>query len=669
MLLSVGIPSVIADISIILGLAILVLLICNFLKIPSVLGFILTGVIAGPGISNLVEAKSDLPDFAEIGVILLLFSIGIEFSLKDLIRMRKQVFLGGSLQLLLTTVLLSLLFSYFKVPFKESLFLGLLFSLSSTAIVLKVLQEKGHLRTPQGKSSMAILIFQDIAIVPLMLFTPYLSDQSQGISLDFFIIIGKAILTISSVIFLSRVLMPKLLFLVAKSKSNELFLLTILVVCLSVAWLTSMAGLSLSLGAFLAGLIISESEYSHEAFGTIIPFRDLFTSFFFISIGLLVDVSFLLDHFALVFGFTCLIILLKTFITGGSLLLTGRNIRVSILTGLFVSQIGEFAFVLAGKGIESEIFSNDNYQLFLAVSVFTMALTPGIIQKSDFLSLFLSKLFMNRALRKKFPKLIKSTIEIENNPLQLKDHIVIIGFGETGKNIAKVSRMAKIPFAAIDSDPEIVLTARIKNKAGIVFGNATNSQVLKHASIADARVAVLAIGENKSELNNITRAIKKIAPHVYIIASTRELNDMVKLFELGANEVISEQFETSIELITRILAKYLVPRSEIDDFVVKLRGLNYNMMRTIRYEQQGLQDYRLEISDTEILPVKINDQSPFCGKKINELELRTNYGVSVLAIKRGSEITANPPGEMQIKASDIMIIFGSHESVDKISRM
>ena len=296
MLLLNAIPPVLYDLGVIFVLAIMVLLICNSFKIPTVLGFLITGILAGPDLLNLVSAESNIDVFAEIGIILLLFSIGIEFSLKDLMRIRRQVFLGGSLQLFGTTIIVAVCGYLFDLKIKEALFIGLLFSLSSTAIVLKILQERGRLQSPQGRSTMAILIFQDIAVVPIMLLTPYLSADSAGFDWMFVWIILKGILTVSGVIVLSRFLMPKLLFAVAKSKSNELFLLTILMVCLSVAWLTAQLGLSLSLGAFLAGLIISESEYSHEAFGTILPFRDLFTSFFFISIGLLVDMGYFLNH-------------------------------------------------------------------------------------------------------------------------------------------------------------------------------------------------------------------------------------------------------------------------------------------------------------------------------------------------------------------------------------
>lgn len=669
MLLSQHIPEAITDISIIFGLAILVLLICNYLKIPTLIGFILTGVIAGPGVTDLIGENENLAVFAEIGVIFLLFSIGIEFSLKDMIRIRKQVFVGGGLQVVLTIIVTALVSHFIGLPWHQAIFMGMLFSLSSTAIVLNFLQSSGRLQSAQGRGSMAMLIFQDIAVVPLVLLTPYLAMNSGGVGLDFFITILKAIVTVGGVLILARVVMPKFLFLVAKSRSSELFLLTIIVVCLSVAWLTAQIGLSLSLGAFLAGLIISESEYSHEAFGTILPFREVFTSFFFISIGLLVDIKFLFEHAFWITLITAGVMLAKSIIAGFSSLLTGNSARVSLLSGIFISQVGEFSFVLADHGIKSKVLQSANYQMFLSVSLVSMALTPFIIQKSDALTILLNNMMMNKALRKRFKHLSqRPSLKASNEP-KLNDHIVLVGYGDTGKNIARVVRMAKIPFAAIDLDPQVVLAAGKKKNEHILYGNATTPSVLQHAGITSARVAVISIGGNRTEVRKVVMAIKKIAPNIFIIATTRKLSEVVKLFDVGANDVISEQFETSIELTMRILSRYLVPRAEIEDFVVKLRSMNYKMMRTIRYEQQGIQDYRLEISDTEILTMKVTEKSVLNNKALHELQLRANFGVSILAVKRGTEITTNPHGDFELKAGDILVIFGSHDAVDKMSRV
>jgi CPA2 family monovalent cation:H+ antiporter-2 len=668
MLLLNAIPPVLFDVGIIFVLAILVLLICNSFKIPTILGFLLTGILAGPDILNLVRAESNIDVFAEFGVVLLLFSIGIEFSLKDLMRIRRQVFIGGSLQLFLTTLIVASCGYFFDVKLKEAIFIGLLFSLSSTAIVLKIFQERGTLQSPQGRSAMAILIFQDIAVVPIMLLIPYLSSKSSGFDWIFIWVILKGILTVTGVILLSKFIMPKLFFAVAKSKSNELFLLTVLMVCLSVAWLTAQLGLSLSLGAFLAGLIISESEYSHEAFGTILPFRDVFTSFFFISIGLLVDMDYFFSHALIIIAIAICVLIIKTLVAGSAIFLTGHNARIALLAGLFVSQVGEFAFILADSGQEIGVISQPNYQLFLAVSILTMAVTPSLIYKSDRLSAFLNNLLMNESLKKRFPRLIRNSIkQSPASDLKMNDHVVLIGYNESGRNVAKVLRMANIPFVGIDSDPEIVLSARNKKSTPIFYGNATNSAVLKHVSIEKAKAVVISL-KHPNEIKSVVSAIKKLSPTCHIIAMTGSLNDMTFILNAGVNEAISVQFETSVEIVTRVLTRYLISRNDIDDFVLRLRGLNYSMMRTIRYEQQGIQDYRLEISNTEVLTFKVRAQSPFVHNILSNLQFRSNWGVTILAIKRGSEIFTNPSGDFLINENDILVVFGSHQDVDKISR-
>jgi len=297
-----------------------------------------------------------------------------------------------------------------------------------------------------------------------------------------------------------------------------------------------------------------------------------------------------------------------------------------------------------------------------------MGLTPYFIEKSDRFSYWLNKLFMSESLRKKFPSLIHSSIKPNTNEQKLKDHLVIIGYNEIGKNISKVIKMAKIPFIALDSDPEIVLSSKNKRGTQVVYGNATNSQILKHVGIAQARMVVITIS-NPLEVQAIVMAIRKLAPKCHVIATSRKTADFVKLFDAGANEIISEQFEISVEVVTRVLSRYLVTRNEIDDFIVRLRQLNYDMERTIRYEQQGLQDYRLEISDTEIITVRIRANSPFVNQKISELNMRSVYNISVLAVKRGANIMANPVEELEIIENDLLVIFGSHESIDKVSRM
>ena len=665
--LAVAMPSILVDVTIILGLAMVVVLLSNYFKIPTVLGLLITGILAGPEVLSLIKSSKNINIFADIGVVLLLFSIGIEISLKNLYKIRKQVFIGGFLQMLLT-ILSTLLFGWLTgFGLKTSLILGLLFSLSSTAIVLKILQEKSKLNSAQGKSALSILIFQDIVVVPIMLVMPYFSSENEASWTKLFTTLLIGVLTVIVTILLSRLIMPKFLFLVAKSKSSELFLLTVIVICLSIAGFTAWMGLSLSLGAFLAGLIISESEYSHEAFSTILPFRELFTSFFFISIGLLLDVGFFYNHFLYIILITLAVMVMKTFATLAASFYTGHNFRVALIAGFFLCQVGEFSFIVSGEALKYHLLSNEIYQTFLSVSILSMAVTPTILQNGEKFAAYLGNLFMNDQLNKRFPRLIQSSRKLYTIDKKLSDHVVLIGYGNSGKSIGKALKMASIPFVAIDSDPEIVLAAKAK-KIPISFGSAVNKNVLEHAFIKDARVVIITINE-LDVARNILLELRKLNPNAYILAVSDKLQDVVKLYDVGANDVISEQFETSMEIVARALAKYLVPRNQIDDFIYKIRELNYSMMRSIRYEQQGIQDYRLEISQTEITTVRVRESMPFCNKSLADANLRQAYGINVLAMKRGADIIANPEGQVLIKPDDLLVVFGNHQNVDEFQRL
>jgi CPA2 family monovalent cation:H+ antiporter-2 len=662
-----NIPPLIKQISLIFGLAIIVLLVCNRFKIPTLLGFLITGVLAGPDFIGLLRAGEDVNIFAEIGIILLLFTIGIEFSLKDLIKARRQVLQGGALQVFLTIFIVSLIGYFTHLPIRESIFLGMLFSLSSTAIVLKLLQDGGRLSSAEGRSTMSILIFQDIIVVPMMLIVPYLGGDSDGFDWNILLTILKGIFTVLIVIVMSRVVMPRLLFEVAKSKSSELFLLTIIVVCLSVAGLTAVIGLSFSLGAFLAGLIISESEYSHEAFSTILPFREVFTSFFFISIGLLVDINFIVEHPFQILGITLAVLIIKMLLTTLAVASLGNTLKVALLSGLFLCQVGEFSFILAGAGLKYQILDHDIYQMFLSVSIFSMAITPNMIVGSDQISRWLGQQLKSSKLSQRLQKIVSGRSTIKPKEKILKDHLIIIGFGETGKNIAKAAKMGGIKVLGIDNDPEVVLAAQAK-RMDVMYGNSANKPLMEQANTAMARAVVITHTEINDALATV-KIVRKLNPHIYILAKSKRIKDVQAFYDAGADEVVSEIFETSVEIITRVLTHYMVGRNEIDDFVVKLRNLNYDMMRSIRYEQRGLQDYRLEISDTEIITIKVKQGSILINKKLNELNLRNLFGISILAIKRDEQIIPNPEGELSVLENDILVIFGTHDAIDRFSRI
>ena len=653
------------DIVIIFVLAIVVLFICHRLHVPAIIGFLLTGILAGPHGLQLVGRVHEVETLAEIGVVLLLFTIGLEFSLKELLRIKRAVFLGGMLQVVLTIGMTFLIARLFGQPLGRSIFFGFLVSLSSTAIVLKLLQEKGEIDSPHGRSTLAILIFQDVMVVPMLLFTPLLAGTTGNINQSFFILLLKAIGIILVVVVSSEFIVPQLLYQVARTRSRELFLLSIVVICFAVAWLTFSMGLSLALGAFLAGLIISESEYSYQAIGNILPLRDIFTSFFFVSIGMLLDVSFLFKQPVFIALSALGTLTLKTITAGCAAALMGSPLRIVILVGMALSQVGEFSFVLSKTGIEYGLLSENTYQLFLAVSILTMAATPFVMNLMPHVAEGVSRIPLPQKLHSGLFPMSKS--EKTDEKVHLKDHLIIIGFGLNGQNVARASKIAGIPYMIIEMNPETIRRERIKREP-IFYGDAIQEAVLEHAGIREARVVVIAISDPVAT-RRIVAVTKKLNPKVYIIARTRFLQEMRNLYELGAEEVIPEEFETSVEIFTRVLMKYLIPRDEIDRFIAEVRSDGYQIFRSHIRDSTSFTDLGLQLPDMEVTSFRVDEHSSMVGKTLSQIGLRKNYGVTLLAIRRDSRVLSNPEGEITICAHDVLIILGSPDKIADITSL
>lgn len=650
------------DIVIIFGLAITVLLLFHFLRLPSIVGLLLTGILAGPHGFRLIEAIHEVEVLAEIGVIFLLFTIGIEFSFKKLFEIKKQVIFGGSLQVGLTILTVFVIARQIGLVTSEAIFYGFLISLSSTAIVLRLIQERAEVDTPHGRTGLGILLFQDVIIVPMILITPILAGNQPGqLNSDIFIFAAKGIAIITLVPIAARWLMPWLLHQVARTRSKELFLLSIVAICLTIAWLTSNAGLSLALGAFIAGLIISESEYSHQALGNILPFRNVFTSFFFVSIGMLLDTGFLVNNLPLILIASTGVLVLKAIIASSTAILMGLPLRSGILAGLSICQVGEFSFILSRTGIEHGLLA-DHYQLFLAVAVLTMAATPFIIS--------LAPRFVDRVLQMPIPAKLKTGLwpmpEIQVTK-KLKQHLVIIGFGLNGRNVAHAARMTNIPYMVIEMSPDTVKRERAKGEP-IFYGDAIHEEVLRHAGIEDATVVVIVIND-PAATRAITENVRKLARKAHVIVRTRYLMEMQPLYELGANEVIPEEFETSVEIFSRVLAKYLVPRNEIDTLVVQLRSDGYEMFRNFSGKSSSFSSLDLQLPDVEVSSMRVEEGSSVVGMSLLELQLRKKYGVTVFAVCRDSQTFLNPEVDQSFYADDILYVIGSPEKLSEIGKL
>lgn len=649
------------EIVIIFCLAIVVILGCHKLKLPTIVGFLITGVLGGPHGFGFINNVEDVDMLATIGIVMLLFAVGMEFSFKKILEYKRFFLIGGVLQVLFTVLAGLVVGLLIGRPIGESIFLGFLLSLSSTAIVLRVLDEKGETDTPHGRLIIGVMIFQDIIAIPMMLFTPLLGGGGGEVSGDFLLTLGKGLLILVVVLIAANKIVPKMLYYIAKTRSRELFLLSVLTVCFSVAWLTSYVGLSLSLGAFLAGLIVSESEYRNEAVGDILPFQDIFVSFFFISIGMLLNTSFVLAQpFTIVF-IAAGILLIKTFAAGLATLILGMPIRTAILAGIALSQIGEFSFVLAKNGINYGLADDYRYQLFLAVSLLTMAVTPTLMNFSSPIADIFMKLPLPMMFKTGMKPQVHKVKEAHHN------HVLIVGFGLVGRNLARAAKEADVSYVILEMNPE---TVKLEKKKGepIHFGDATHATVLHHANIENARVAAIVINDFTASLR-IVETIRRLNPNIYIMVRTRYVEQMKAMYQLGADDVVPDEFGSSIEIFTRVMSLYQITAQKMDKVVTDIRTEAYDKLRLLYKNPQQLYDKKTSLSDLGIESYVVHTASTVAGKTLSEIALRKEFGVTVIAIKRENKTISNIDAQTVILQNDVLTVTGEPTNVTKASKL
>jgi monovalent cation:H+ antiporter-2, CPA2 family len=627
------------------------------LRLPTIVGFMITGVIIGPYGLGLISDVHAIELLAEIGVALLLFTIGLEFSLHRILEMKRLVLFGGSLQVVLTVLFATVIAYVLGRPFQQAIFFGFLIALSSTAIVLKTYIDRAEIDAPHGRAGVGILLFQDLSIVPMMLMIPVLGGRNANSPGQVVTTFATAVAAIAVIILATRKVVPFLMQHIVRLRSPEVFIISVVFICLGTSWLTAQFGLSLALGAFIAGMVLSETEYSHQIIADILPFRDVFNSLFFISIGMLLSLSALAANAGVVVAWVVGIILGKALILLLVVRLLGYSFRVSAMTALGLAQIGEFSFILAKTAVPEGLLPTTDYQRFLAASIITMIATPFLIKAAPRIGYAMqSWLGPSSALE---PTVASFQPEEED----LKGHVVIVGYGLNGRNLAKVLRRTKVPYLILELNADAVRSARAEGER-VIYGDATRREVLHQVGIQQARILVLAISDPVATRHTVWLG-RQMNPDVHIIVRTRYMSEITDLRGLGSDEVIPEEFETSIEIFSRVLKELGVPRHVSQRQVAAIRAEGYEMLRVPSLPMLDLADISEALgsasTDTFVVPA----DSPAAGKSIGRLKLRTRTGASVISVIHDGNAEINPGPETIINCGDVLVLLGTPEKIDR----
>ncbi len=651
--------SLLQDLVVVYGLGALVVYLFQKLRQSNLVGFLVTGILVGPSGLSLVSNAEHVHDLAEIGVMLLLFSLGLEFSVKKLMKLRYVVFGTGPLQVAMTVLAVVGIAAGLGIDGRAGTFLGFLMALSSTAIVLRLLTDQGEMDSIHGKTSLGILIFQDLCVVPMIVLVPLLAEHGP-ILVPLGRALGKSAVVIVAVIVLARIAFPALLNHIAETRSKELFVIASLWILLGMAWSLSMFGFSLALGAFLAGLTLSESEYSHQIFAEMRPFRDGLNSLFFISIGMLVNLGFLGSHIGPILGLVAAVVFGKSIILLLAVVLWRLPMQVALMVGLPMAQIGEFSFVLLEAGRDSGLVSQSWYQHLISSAVATMALTPLFFWASRTL---LANSRVASLLRRLGTR--PSIRELDSAAGMMHDHVLICGFGVTGQNIAAVLKANRIAYVILELNSSTVRRERQKGEP-IFFGDCTDQGILRHAGIMNARTIVLAISDPLATRMAV-RVSRLLNPELVILTRSKYLSEIDGLLDLGANEVISEEFESSFELLARILRVYHFPRQLVAQEIKSIRDARYGIFR---HAQTTVPRLRLSTRlDVYIETFKLEPGSPACGRRISETGLRRESGALVLGVIREPETLNNPDPSVVLEQGDFLVMSGTKDQLRRAMQM
>lgn len=640
------------DLALLVGVAIPVVALAHRLKAPPIVGFLAAGILLGPSGLSLIEAAEEVEALAELGVALLLFAVGLELSLSHVREWARAVLVGGGVQVVSTLLIVAGIAAALGIPLAQAAFYGALAAMSSTAIVTKNYADRGELDSAQGRSVISILLFQDLCVLPLILLVPVFAGiggaDLSGVGRDF--VLGLAIM--AALLVGGRFLAQRVLNRIVLLRDRELFTLCVGFFGIGAAVVTEMAGFSIAIGAFIAGLIVSESEYGLQALSDFLPFRALFSSIFFISVGMLLDLEAALAHAWVLVPLLGGVLLLKGVLVTGAVLVVGASLRNALVSGISLAQVGEFSLILAAAGLPLGLFREGDYQIFLSIAVLSMMATPFLIRSAE------------PAAR----KLAAAVGGLRRGPEVssaegLSDHTVVVGYGISGRYLARMLDAAGIRCLVVEHDARRVWRAR---EDGLLaqFGDGTHEAVLEHARMGHARAVVFTI-PSPNEARRAVAAARDLNPAVRIIARSRLASRVEELITLGAEEVVVEEFEASIELFAKALEIYRIPVHRIWEETEAVRTEHYGMLRGTAAPNLRLDAVKdLGIHDALEL-VEIADGARVIGLDAASLELRTRTGAVQIAVVRDGRPIYRPDPEYHYRAGDTVVLVGDRESLDR----
>lgn len=632
----------------------LIAYICFRLNLVPIVGFLVAGVLIGPNALGLVRDQALVDATAEIGVILLLFTIGIEFSLEKLARIQKLIFGGGTMQVGLSILVTMLVLLAFGIDWRIGVFTGMLVALSSTAIVLKLLADNSETNSEHGQVGLGLLIFQDLAIVVMVLLIPVLSTSGGGGAGEIAIALVKAAAIIAVVLVVARRIMPKILEVVARTCSPELFLLTVIAICFGTAYLTNLAGVSLSLGAFLAGLMVSESRFSQHALSETLPLQILFSATFFVSVGMLLNVAFLVQNLGVIVAAIVVVLVIKVVTTWISVRALGYSTPVAAASALMLAQIGEFSFVLERTGREVGLFpvgsEAGGAQTFIAATVVLMVATPFLMRVGS----GLSKKIVEKHEAAAMPD---ENFESLGEALALEDHVIVAGYGEAARCLVRVLAGSGIPYIITTLSPDGANEADAEGLP-VVRGDSTKPFLLRHVGVDNAKMMVIA-DDNPAMAHRITAVARQLNPTMRIVVRTRYTEEVQELASAGADTVIAEELESIVQLFGEVLRDYRIPPSEIEMYEEIARRNGYaELFREDLEIDNSVFKCKTGEDCFDSRTVKVREGAPISGKPANAMMLLDDFGLHLKALRRNGEAVDPIPNGFTFAPGDELDLSG-----------